>query len=359
MTGRLGTGRRGVLAAATAAAVALTGFGATAATAAAPATTVLFREDFKTGFDTSDKWLLSPMKTPQGTLTHGDGVAITSEDGLTVVPTGRNPRTGQPAFASTNGQDSTEWGGGTSDHMKWLAQPRHSSANGFPVPQTGSFTCTSEMGVRTLGVDQHPFGRAAVSDPQSDPRLASATLISVDHENHSVANFSLTNTKIYAVYERLRVDDGSDYAGFNYSIPVADNRPGRINNLQIRFDQGGKRVTWLVNGRRVLSTDRIGTLAFDRKYLVIDEGGTPEQVTSRNVQCLLTTGNLLDGAGRPQDRDKRGLVQLAKDPGHYYAPLLGQPHRQEFLDTESRQSNRLWGQGVILKQRLFEMTTEQ
>ncbi|REE96261.1 DUF6081 family protein [Thermomonospora umbrina] len=363
MTGRVAIiGRRGTAVSAVAATVVLAAFGGTAAAApSAPAETtrVLFRDDFTSGFDTSSKWMLQPTKTPTGTLAHGDGVAITSGDGLTVTPTGRNPRTGEPAFASTNGQDSTEWGGGTSDHLKWLAQPRESSVNGFPVPEQGSLTCTSRMGVRTLGVDRHPFGRAAVSDPQSDPRLASATLISVDHENHSVANFSVTNTQIFAVYERLRVDEHSDFAGFNYSIPVAKTRPGKINDLQIRYDQGGKRVSWLVNGTKVLSTDRIGTLAFPREHLVIDEGGTEEQVTSRNVQCLLSTGNLLDGAGRPQDRDKRGLVQLAKDPGHYFAPLKGEPHRQEFLDTRSLPTNRLWGQGVILNQRLFEMTTEE
>jgi len=278
-----------------------------------------------------------------------------SPAGITVVPTGVNPRTGQPAFAATSAPDSGGFGGGTSDHLKWAAQPRQSAADGVDVPTTGALVCTAKVAVQTFGIVPNPFGAAAVSDPQSDPRLASATLITVDHHAHAVANMTVTNTQIYAVYERLPVE-GSTYAAYHYSIPVARRSPGKLDTLQVKFDQGGRRVSWLVNGRRVLSTDQIGTHAFPRKYLRYDHGGTPERLASEHVQCALGTGNLLDGAGGVGDRDKRALVRLSDAPDFYYSTRLGPPLPQRFIDDASQTSNRLWGQGVRLRVGLFDMS---
>lgn len=319
---------------------------------------VLFHDDFRSGFDSASAWQLGSSKTATGeTLPQGDGVITAGPRGITVVPTGTNPVTGKPAFAATTDQNATGFGGGTGDHLKWVAQPRQSSANGVPVPSTGALICSSKISAKADYVDHHPFGRT-VSDPQSDPRLASATLISVDHTTHTVANLTVTNTEIHAVYERLPVE-GSTYAAYHFSVPVAKRTPGETDNLQIKFDQAGKRVSWLVNGRTVLSTDRIGTLAFSRKYLRLDHGGTPERVAATSVQCGLGTGNLLDGGGGVHDRDKRALVRLDDAEDFYYSPSAGAPAPQSFLDDSSLLSNRLWGQGVTLKVRSFDMSYEQ
>jgi len=316
---------------------------------------VLFHDDFSSGFDDVDAWNVISRTTATGeVLPKGDGIITPSARGITVVPTGTNPRTGQPAFVSTAAPDAAGFGGGTGDHLKWAAQPRQSAANGVEVPATGALVCTSKMAAEALGITSHPFG-AAVSDPQSDPRLASATMITVDHELHAVSNFTLTNTTIYAVYERLPVE-GSTYAAYHYSIPVAHRSPGQLNTLQIKFDRNGERVTWLVDGRRVLSTDQIGTLAFPRKYLRYDHGGIPQRETTHHVQCALGTGNLLDGAGGEGDRDKRALVRLSNAPNFYYSAKLGPPHPQQFVDDASLLSNRLWGQGVRLRVGLFDMS---
>ncbi|GAA0707241.1 hypothetical protein Drose_14650 [Dactylosporangium roseum] len=318
-------------------------------------TQVLFHDDFSAGFDDVTAWHVISTGTATGAaLPKGDGIITSSARGITVVPTGTNPRTGQPAFVSTAAPDSGGFGGGTSDHLKWAAQPRQSAANGVEVPATGALVCTTKMAAQALGIVPNPFG-AAVSDPQSDPRLASATMITVDHEKHAVANFTLTNTEIYAVYERLPVD-GSTYAAYHFSIPVAHRTPADLNTLQVKFDRGGERITWLVDGRRVLSTDRIGTLAFPRKYLRYDHGGTPERVAEHHVQCAIGTGNLLDGAGGVEDRDKRALVRLSNAPNFYYSAKLGPPHPQAFVDDASLLSNRLWGEGVRLRVGLFDMS---
>jgi uncharacterized protein DUF6081 len=360
MDGRAGmTGRQRMVAAVVAATATLVWAGGVAVADEASASTgeVLFHDDFAAGFDKTDTWLLGKSSTPTAELPEGDGVISVDRKGITVVPTGRNPRTGKPAFAATADQQAAGFGGGTGDHLKWVAQPRKSSANGFPIPDTGAMTCTSKVQVKVDGIDRHPFGRA-VADPQSDPRLASATMITVDHATHTVFNFTVTNTEIHAIYERLPVDSGA-YAAFHYSIPVAKRTPGRTEKLQIRFDQGGKRVSWLVDGRKVLSTDRIGTRAFDRKYLRIDHGGPEETVVARNVQCGLGTGNLLDGGGGVKDSYQGGLVRLEDSPDFYYSPSAGAPTAQTFLDDASRESNRLFGQGVTLKVNSFDMRYER
>jgi hypothetical protein len=307
---------------------------------------VLFHDDFRGGFDTTRAWTLLPTPDPGGTsLPAGDGITSTSAAGLHVRPSGTDRVTGQPAFVSTTGQQTAGGGGSDADHIKWLAYENVTSSAGLPgfdVPGTGALTCSATVSATATGVDRQPFGSAA-PDPQSDPRLASASLIAADFGSNAIADLAVTNTEIYAVYERLRIP-GSTWASYSYVVPVAPRTPRQRNTLQIRYDQGGRRVTWLVDGQTVLSTDRIGHRAFDRSFLVLDHGGTEEDVTVRQSICGLGTGDELDGASA----DGRGLVQLDSTPGYYYNPRTGAPTPQQFLDPESLPGNRLWGQGITL-----------
>lgn len=304
----------------------------------------VFHDNFRSGFDTENTWSLLPVDSPAGALPEGDGIITTSRHGLTVVPTGTNPHTGLPAYAATTGQQSAG-GGGSADHIKWLAFPQDVASSGqpgFDVPDTGALTCTTTMAAIGLGVNEQPFGDL-VPSPNSDPRLTSGSMITADFETSAIADFSVTNTRIYAVYERLR-QPGTTYAAYSYVIPVARRLPWERDTLQIRYDQGGTRVTWLINGRRVLSTDRIGSRAFDRRYLVIDHGGAEEPVDLRQVTCGIGTGTQMDGAGP----DGRGLVRIDSTPGFYFDPSRGEPVPQTFVDEHSLASNRLWGQGEIM-----------
>ncbi|MFJ2018526.1 DUF6081 family protein [Streptomyces nodosus] len=307
---------------------------------------VLFHDDFHRGFDTARTWALLPTPGPDGTpLPAGDGITSTSAAGLHVRPSGTDPVTGQPAFVATTGQQAAGGGGSDADHIKWLAYENVTSRAGLPgfdVPATGALTCSATVSATATGVDRQPFG-SAVPDPQSDPRLASASLIAADFGTNAIADLAVTNTEIYAVYERLRTP-GSTWASYSYVVPVARRTPHKRNTLQIRYDRGGRRVTWLVDGRTVLSTDRIGHRAFDRSFMVLDHGGTEEDVTVRQTVCGLGIGDELDGASA----DGRGLVKLDSTPGYYYDPRTGAPTPQRFLDPESRPGNRLWGQGITL-----------
>ncbi|MGW8886178.1 DUF6081 family protein [Streptomyces sp. NPDC055749] len=308
---------------------------------AAGSGTALFKDGFGSGFSTGENgnWLvLGDAEWPEG-----DAVISTSGGVLDVKPTGVNPKTGHPAYARSVGQEGVEGG---DDHIKWIAFPNRYTADGTPgfeVPDTGSISCEHRVASRTFGTE-NPFGRT-VTDPASDIRLASIALITADFESRAIADFSVTNDTVYAIYERLPSETGEDYAAYGYAIPVARTTPGRMHDLEVRIDQGGKRVSWFVDGVLKLRTDKIGTRAFDRKYMTLDHGGTEEQLTLNQISCGMALGSLLDGA-KPGASDGTALVRLKDRPDFYFAPRRGEPVEQKFLDPESRVENRLFGQGA-------------
>lgn len=315
--------------------------------------TTVFSDTFQNGFDTSSAgaWQLFE----NGGVTASDGRATTSYRGLTVVPSGTDPATGQPAFAYTTGQQSAG-GGGDKDHMKWLAYPRHNGSTGYPgydTSATGQWSCESSLSVQTRNMDKHPFG-SAVSDPQGDIRLGSAGLVAADLQTGMVLDFHVTNNTVYAFYERLRYP-GTTYAAFTYAVPVARISQGAQIDTQVVLDNGGTRARWKVNGFTVLTVNKVGTLELDRKYLQTDHGGTQETVAPKQLTCGLGLFSMLDGVGA----DGRGLVRLDSTNGFYYSPRQGAPTPQTFVDETSQPGNRLWGQGVDLRVASLKVTTAE
>ncbi|MBT2873174.1 hypothetical protein GTY64_09460 [Streptomyces sp. SID8376] len=311
----------------------------------------LLADSFSAGFDTTNTWQV----LGDGDFPQGDGVPTTSSEGLKVTPAGRDSTTGEPAFRVTTAQQD-DGGNGSGDHGKWLAFPRATATSGMPgydIPKTGSLSCTSKISGRTFGTERHPFG-SAVADPRTDVRLASAAMVTADFDSKAIFDFSVVNGKIYAIYERLP-EHGATYAAYSYAIPVADRTPGEWATLQVRLDQGGTRVTWKVNGRTVLSTDRIGTRAFDRTYMILDHGGTEERLKLKQLTCGFGLFTVLDAAAGPRGK---GLVRLDSTPDFYYAPRVGSPTPQTFVDEESRPESRLWGQGAEIKVRSTQIRRE-
>lgn len=264
----------------------------------APAPYDITWDDFRSGFAHTGegaKWAL----TPTGSLPEGDGRPTTGADGLTVVPTGTDPRTGTPAFVSTTGQEGAG-GAGAYDHLKWYAVADHDSSAGFKGFDTVPgqvLTCSTSLSVRTYGTERHPFG-ARVSDPQSDLRLAAGGLSVIDFETNMVFDFFVTNTRVYAFYERLH-RPGAGHAAFSYALPVAQRQPGQRHDLAISYDRAAGTVVWKADGREVLKVDRIGRLPKDRAHLILDHGGTEETVVPRQA-CSLGSVHAAGrrGAGR-------------------------------------------------------------
>ncbi|MEU3341337.1 DUF6081 family protein [Streptomyces sp. NPDC006668] len=314
---------------------------------------LLFHEDFRSGFATNAPdagWHTQDTAGVAG----GDGVAHISQLGLAVVPTGVNPRTGAPAFVSTTGQQA-DGGEGTRDHVKWTAMPNRSAGTGLPgfdVPAAGRLVCTTTLAVSTYGSEDHPFG-GAVDDPQADPRLACGSMITADVETASIFGFFVTNTRVYANYERLRIP-GTSYAAYTYAVPVAERAPGDLDTLRITLDRARSTVTWAVNGTEVLAVDRIGHPVLDRAHQLLDHAGEPENVMPRQLTTGVGMFTLLDGA---LGADSAGLVRIDSAPSHYVDPRRGAPWPQKFLDQQSVAASRLWGQGVALNVRDVAVTT--
>jgi hypothetical protein len=241
----------------------------------------MFRDEFTTGLrhDAPDApWSLRPA----GPLAHGDGTMRATSDGLTVESGGTHPTTGLPAFTwlAEPGQD---------DHIKWSVFARGTAPHGFPgFPVDQVLTCAAVMSARTFGTAEHPFGDA-VDDPDADPRLAAAALIVADIESRTIFDFLLTNTAVYAFYERL--------GGFSYAVPVAHRTPSAWHDLAVRYDRPAGVVQWWVDGAAVLTVERIGQRCLDPRYLVLDHGGAADPVAPRQLTVGMGMLTLLDATG--------------------------------------------------------------
>jgi hypothetical protein len=330
----------------------------TAAAAPARSTTPLWDDDFSQGFDTEGpdaRWAY----VAAGPYVADDGVVRTSRRGLHVVSSGTNPVTGEPAFVRTLGQEDDNGSGlpGILDHIKWFAFPNSTASTGYPgfdaVPGQ-VLSCHSWMSVRTYGTEGHPFG-GAVADPDRDLRLASGILNAGDPETSMIFDFFVTNEQVYAFYERLpeRRAELGNYAAFSYAVPVAERSPSQRHHFEIAYDRAAGVVRWLLDGDEVFRVDRVGERLASRQHLVLDHGGTEQQVAPRQLRCGLGLLSLLDGElpGQP------ALVRLSSAPSFYFDPTVGEPAPQTFGDDESTESNRLFGQGAGLSVSRFVVST--
>jgi hypothetical protein len=217
------------------------------------ATTTLFRDDFIHGFDATSgtgNWFYFSG----GTFVGNDGTATISSHGLQVS---------SPVFQSTVPQDDGTHGlPGGFDHGKWLVYANRytNGIPGFAAEVGRELSVEATVSAQTFHTDQHPFG-TAVTNSEDDLRLASAALNGIDLESWMVFDIFLTNTRIYAFYERLPFGRGAalgNYAAFSFQIPLADRRPGDEHQLSTAYDRGAGTVRWIVDDKERFRVDRLG-----------------------------------------------------------------------------------------------------
>ena len=312
-----------------------------------------FEDDFAKGFSTQGpdaKWFYFSA----GPYVGDDGIESTSSNGLQVVSSGTNPRTGKPAFTRTLGQEGDVAGNpyglpGGVDHVKWLVYANHLAPSGIPGFEAApgqELSGRMSISGRTFGTQAHPFGRA-VKNPNDDLRLASTAFNSIDFESWMVFDFFITNERIYAFYERLPFGRTPEhnYAAFSYQIPLQERGdPGDTHDLRIAYDRSAGVVRWLVDGKEEFRVDQIGH-RIDRKFMTIDHGGVEETVEPRQLDFGMGMFTILDG-DLPSGR---ALGRLSDAPNFYFDPLQGEPTPQTFVDDESKSSSRLFGQGAELR----------
>ncbi|WP_449536521.1 DUF6081 family protein [Ferdinandcohnia sp. Marseille-Q9671] len=282
-----------------------------------------------------------------GTYTGNDGTVTTSNKGLKVVSSGTHPTTGEPAFTRTLAQEHANGGlPGAIDHVKWLAYMNHYSSKGFPGFDAISgkeLSFETWISGRTYGTNTHPFGEA-VQD-SNDIRLASFAFNTMDMESFMVFDFFITNDQIYAFYERLPLGRATlgNYAAFSYKIPVKKRNPEDVHRLKISYDKDKGTVSWYIDNSKVFQVDKIGH-HIDRKYMILDHGGEEELVKPDQLVAGLGLFTLMDAY-----ENGKGLIKLSTEENFYFDPLQGVPTPLEFVDNESQESNRIFGQGAKLE----------
>jgi hypothetical protein len=233
----------------------------------------LLHDDFSGPFP--GQWRIRPVPG----FPAGDGRPATGPDGLIVAPPGRDPVTGEAAFAEPAGP-LTE-----ADHLRWAILADHETANGMPgfAVDGGSLTLSATLSVQAYGLDRHPYGD--IDDPHRDLRLGSAAMILMDRESGVVFDFITADHCVFAVYERLAFP-GTDHAGFSFAVPVADRKPADVHRLSITYDSAGG-ARWHIGDTEVLAVDRPGRRLPADRHLMRDNGKPDEAVTPRQLTCGL------------------------------------------------------------------------
>ncbi|REE96258.1 DUF6081 family protein [Thermomonospora umbrina] len=315
----------------------------------APDAVVLWRDDFGDGLRTSGPSARWRFVQPRPDHAADDGIAQIDDEGLRLFSSGRHPRTGEPAFVRTvpGDRDDPDAMPGYADHAKWIAYAAHEAATGFQgfdAEPGRVLSGEATISGRTYGTGGHPFGDA-VADPDDDLRLAGAMLNTIDPETSVAFDFILTNKRLYAFYGRTNFARArlGRYASFACTVPLVDRSPEDRHHVKISYDRAAGVVRWILDGAEVLRVDRIG-YPLGRATLTLDEGGEHTLVEPRQISFGMGMLSLLDGAWPTG----KGLVRLSTRTA-YYRPGTGEPDPQTFVDDESLESSRLFGQGAELR----------
>jgi hypothetical protein len=292
---------------------------------------LLLRDDFREGLDLTDSWAITRFP-PR--FRADDGIVSTSDRGLYVKAAGTNPQTREPAFPETAASED--------DHVKWMIDTQHLSSNsvpGFDAVSGQELHISMRARGRTFGTAAHPFG-SAVTNPDTDLRLAAFAMNTIDFETGMVFDVWMTNNAIYPYYERLNLTGTATYAVFSSVFPPVSRTPGEQAKVAVAYDRAAGTVRWLVNNTETAQVSKIGFPVPDATT-IIDHGGTPEVVAPRQLNCGMAMFTLLDGGLAPSGT---GLVPLAP-PYMFPARFAGGPN--------------LFGQGAELHVEHFEVQSKK
>ncbi|MEW2495482.1 DUF6081 family protein [Streptomyces nodosus] len=324
-----------------------TGPGAPAPAAPTDPAHVVWSDDFGAEFGArtpEDRWAF----VEGGGYTADDGVLTRVPGGLRITASGKHPVTGEPAFVQTIPQEEKNLSGlpGSGDHAKWIVYANHRASTGFQgfdAPLGAVLSCEAVISGRSYGTAGHPFGDA-VADPEDDIRLAAAMMNTIDPETSTAFDFLLTDKRLYAFYGRPTFARGElgRYASFAHTVALADRSPQDRHHVKIAYNRSAGTVSWLVDGAEALRVDRIG-MRLSRDSLNLDEGGEEVLVAPRQLSVGMGLMTLLDGSWPTG----RGLVRLSTGTT-YYDPAAGEPVPQTFVDEQSLDTGRIFGQGAEL-----------
>ncbi|XWV25352.1 putative fibril associated protein [Tupanvirus deep ocean] len=234
-----------------------------------------------------------------------DGVATADATGLTV-----NSRVYTSTIPVGN------------EHVKWLRFHK----NVFPLCDTHEVVFEADMAVQQFIPAEIPEEFIPrIRNVNDDIRLASAAMNVIDPNTWMVFDFFMSNTAIYAFYERLpfgkpdynggNLTPLGDYAAFSNAIWVGRrsgvNPLNDFSRLAIGIHKGKGIVTWYLDGTPVFSINTIGYRAHD-EYRLLDHGGVETKVDVESVRFGFGTFSLLDMA-MPNNYDRFRVINIAED----------------------------------------------
>jgi hypothetical protein len=293
-------------------------------------------------------------------FTGDDGQTSPFHGGMYVWSPTSHPTTGLPTFIKTVKPEHISGLPGGLDHVKWLVYMNHFSSYGYPgfdAQWNHELSCSTSMNGATYGTEHHPFG-GYVANHQSDVRLATYAMNTIDFQSYMVFDFMFTNEMVYAIYERLPFGRtaSNNYAAFTYAIPVKARSAWTNHNLSISYDQRGGVVRWIIDGVEVFSVSSIGYRLPQTEWMIIDHGGTEQWVTMNQLACGMGMFTMLDGVS--DGGWGGGLVRLSSVPNFYYVPYMSS-WEQWFFDYNSSDSSRIFGQGAFFQVGTYSVQSTQ
>ncbi len=254
----------------------------------------------------------------------------------------------QPYTVSTS-QNSVYW----ADHYKFFVYAKSS----VPLPAKGKtdFEFVARVSANGKGCQKFPFPCPVVNSDE-DVRLANGGFRVFDPDTGLNFAFHLTNSLIYAVYEREISRPG--VSGFAYFIPVETRKPEDINHMKLRFDTRKKEVAWYVDGKEVLRINKVGGRLRKQQCYLVNLLDGPDFISfPTRLYYGFGSFTFLDyyPPCRPDSKNRadcqypcrrEGLVRTSNDMTlPQLNPIEGPPELAHFYDYQSKESNRLWGQG--------------
>ncbi|MFD8571788.1 DUF6081 family protein [Streptomyces sp. NPDC059639] len=203
----------------------------------------VFRDDFRQPWDEAARearWRVRPLPWLSG----GDGRATTGPTGLTVESGPVAPLRGESAFTQPPAEHD-----GAAAHLRWAAFAR--PAAGRSPGDAALLRARSSLSAEMLGTHRHPAG--------DGPHCAMAAMIFVDLESGMAFDFALTNSTVWALYERLP-RPGAAHGSFAYAIPVGERAPADRHECAVDVDRHSGSVRWLLDGTEVFAVHTVGRL---------------------------------------------------------------------------------------------------
>ncbi|CAF1340544.1 unnamed protein product [Didymodactylos carnosus] len=240
-----------------------------------------------------------------------------------------------------------------------------------PIKLTSADTLSVNATMRpyVYGVtEDNPFRSLfpSIDHMHDDLRLATCGLVCFDQNIWLIADILLTNTKVFAVYERLPFGRTAEnyYASFSAAIPIYTRKnQNDFLNFSIRFDLIKKSITWLVDNEIKYTIDKVGYKPEQTECICCDFGGKEKLVFPEQLEIAVGTMTILDWypCARHLDTDRNieyttpeqlPLVRLSKHSDNpqilQYINCRSSEHEVKFFDESGKKENKIFGQGCIL-----------